>query len=151
MIEKVIQDFVKEHFSFLEEDFEFALIKEEYDEQYFEMIYQSEHVRIKIQRYRQELYLQITSTTEPEGWVDFFNIVEYLNHNKAIRVDYNFYPEINDLQIRYEKQIKWLAQVFREYYLSVKPFCDSRNYRENQARLREFLINRYPNFFKRKQ
>ena len=151
-MEKHILEYLLQKLNFLIEDYNFQLIKKEFDKekfQFLEVLYKSSQMLIKIEKYRHEFYLRLASLTDPDDWADLFMIIEYINKDANKKVSSRYFRKEKDLEICYKKQLDWISQKLHEYIKSIIDIYDEKRYRNELTEINKFAQKRANDYFEK--
>ncbi|MCY2929408.1 MAG: hypothetical protein NTV86_07915 [Planctomycetota bacterium] len=111
--------------------------------------YRSNVFVLKLEKYRREFYATVykTGTVGPE--VNLFNLLAYLSQSAQNVPVAQFYHEEEDLEECYRKQLDHIACVLCDNLAAVTRFCGAGDYASRVADVGVFMVNKYPELFKR--
>lgn len=141
-----VASFVDKTFSFLIEE-GFLKKGQKYDSDYFEVIYQSEDIVMRIETYRREIYMYFSKNTEPTKEVNMFNLIEFFEIGSGTYLKSNYYREITNETECYRLQVEWLAKCVKTYLHQIQRFFMKEDYLLNLDSLTRYLKEKYPNLF----
>lgn len=148
-MEKTISKYLNDSFAQLVEKRGLRKSKEFSDKQSFSADYVVSNFTIKIEKYWRQFYVTLFKTGNNEGGVNLFNLLSYL-HQTSSDVPVSNYFEGDDLDDSYKKQLSYLASVVDSNFTAIEDFFKEGNYELKMAEVRNFMINKYPELFKRK-
>lgn len=140
---------VDRYFRFLSDEFGFVKSHERCDQNEYEARFCAHDLAIRLEKYRRELYAYLSKPSEPHEEVNLFVLVDYLNNDTKDAVDSNYFRDEERLDECYRLQIEWLADVIGRHLPEIREFFSDKLYRENCSALKDYVIERHPDFYAR--
>jgi hypothetical protein len=147
------QKFVKylhDFFKIIIELYGFKIKEEINDGRYYMIEYSSKNFVIKIEKYFREFYLTLYKNDFLKQEINIFNLLDYLNRDfLPFEYFYEEFSDKNELEKYYIKQFNYLSKVVVDNFTTISNFFRSKDYELKIADLEKFMINKYPELFKR--
>jgi hypothetical protein len=143
------QKYLYDSFLKLVEKYGFIKLTELNEEGAYSIEYRSDAFVIKLEKYFREFYVTLYKTGYPDNGVNLFNLLNYLNKASSDVAKSRFFEEEKDLDERYKKQFNYIADTIDENFAEINDFFKSENHESEMAEIDKFMINKYPNLFKR--
>lgn len=147
-----MQNFIKYVYVYFSKPLEkYKFIKEnEFTEgDSYSVEYKSDSFVIKIIKYRREFYLTLYKSENPKNEINLFNLLQYLNKTTEIPKS-NYFTDENEIDESYRKQLNYLSTCLYENFEEINVFFSNKSYESKVVDLENFMINKYPNLFKKK-
>lgn len=148
-MEQVFIKYINTFFKKLIDIFGFTVKDEFNDSQSYFIEYSSETFVIKIEKYFREFYATLYRLDNPQKEINLFNLLDYLNRgneSKSTRV--SFLKE-KDIEECYRKQLNEISTLIYDNHQAINDFFKSENFESRATELRNYVINKYPELFKR--
>lgn len=100
---------------------------------------------IKFEKYRRGVYVTLHKIGYPNLEINLFNLLNYL----GISSEANYFIEEKNPDECYKNQINYITSIFEQNYPTIYNFFKAENYAESYRKLNEYLIQRYPELFKK--
>ena len=138
---------VRECFSFLENDLNFEVTKEQNPESNYLIEFTSQSITIKIEKYRRELYCYVYRTGDIKTEVHLFNLLRYLLQEKLAPNSLHYFSEIGDMTESLRLQAELISSRIKENYKAISSFFYDPSYKSNLSKLNSFLVKENPKLF----
>ena len=142
-------EYLYSSFTKLVERYGFSKLNELNDEQSYSIEYGSNTFVIKLEKYRREFYVALYKTGYPNNGVSLFNLLSYLNQTSLYVPMFKSFQEEKDLDECYKKQLNYISNTIYDNFAAINDFFKSGNYESKMADIDKFMLNKYPELFKK--
>jgi hypothetical protein len=136
-------------FAELVEKYGFSKVNEVNEGQSYWIEYGSTNFVFKLEKYRKEFYATLYKTGNPVKEVDLFNLLAYLNEAAADIPESEYFRKEKDIEECYKKQLSHISATLYEHYEAINNFFSSKNIDLQFSEIREFMLKKYPELFKK--
>lgn len=125
-------------------------VKDEFnDGQSYYIEYSSKTFVIKIEKYFLEFYATLYKLDDPKKEINLFNLLDYLNRDSGSKPTSESFHKEKDIEECYKKQLNQISTLIYDNYTAINGFFNSEDYESKTTDLRNYIINKYPELFKR--
>jgi hypothetical protein len=143
-------DFLHDSFAELVNRCGFVRVNEFRDDQVFFTEFQSDIFGIRLEKYRREIYPTVFKVGHRKDYINLYNLLRFLQIPFAeFTYQRGKFKETHELELYYPKQIEHISETILENLNPLIGFFKEEDYKEKVDRIREFMIDRYPEVFKR--
>ena len=136
-------------FSKLVEKYGFHKSTELIDEQSYSVEYRSNNFVIKLEKYRREFYVTLYKTGYSNKGVNLFNLLKFLKKASSDVPMSKYFKEEKDMEECYKKQLNYISNTIYDNFIAINDFFKSGNYESKLMDIEKFMLNKYPELFKR--
>lgn len=109
--------------------------------------YKATSFYIKLEKYRREIYTTLFRHDDPEGEINLFNLLQFLNQNEAKKIESNFFEDETDLEECFKKQLSHISTTISTHFHSIETFFNSEDFTTKKIELNNFMKQQYPELF----
>jgi hypothetical protein len=151
-MEKETLDYINECFAELVRKFGFRKVDEFNDGQQFWIEFRSDVFGIRLEKYRQELYPTLYKIGFPEDEINLFNLLRFLNvHSSGFEYSRRDIIGKEELNAYYREQVEEISTAIYKSFAAISVFFARDDFKLEVAKLREFMIDKYPELFGKAQ
>lgn len=143
------QKYIYSYFAKLVEKYGFKKENEQTDEQSYSIEYCSNIFVIKLEKYRREFYATLYKTGNKNNEINLFNLLSYLNQASLNVSEAEYFRNEKDIEESYRKQLNHISTTIYKNFDGINNFFSSGDYESKVAEIRKFMLNKYPELFKK--
>ena len=136
-------EYIDNSFKWLFEMHNFKSVEKINEGQSFLIELGSKEFVIALESYRREIYCTLSKKNDPELKINLFNLLDYFTKDNSNIARTNYFNQ------SYKKQIEYLSDVIYDNFTDISNFFNQDKLENRFAEIREFIINKYPDLFKR--
>jgi hypothetical protein len=148
-MERKTLEYLYNSFTKLVEEYGFSKVTELNDEQNYSVEYCSTTFGIKLEKYRREFYATLYKSGNPDKEINLFNLLRYLNQDSSNVPEAEYFHRETNLEDCYRKQFDHISTTVYENFAAMNDFFRSENYESKVTDITKFMLNKYPELFKR--
>jgi hypothetical protein len=141
--------YVYDCFAELVKKYGFSKENELNDGQSYSIEYRSNTFVIKLEKYRREFYATLYKTGNPDSEVNLFNLLHYLNQDSSNVPKSDYFVGEDDIEECYRKQLNHISATVYDNFTVINEFFSNRNFDSKFADIKKFILNKYPELFKK--
>jgi hypothetical protein len=103
---------------------------------------------VRIDKYWREFYAILFKPERPDGGVELFNLLGYLNQWSPDVPTSNYFSDEKDVGESYKKQFDYIAKTIYDNFAVIDGFFKSKDYESKLEEISEYMVKKYPNLFK---
>jgi hypothetical protein len=150
-MQKETLTFLYETFAWLVENYGFTKADEINEDRTYSIEYRSDVFIIQLETYRRDIYPTLYRTGDSDNAVSLFNLLSYLNQSSKDVPVFKGFEEEKDLNESYKKQLHYISAIIYDNFSTINRFFIEGDYKKKIEDIRVFMINKYPNLFKKEQ
>ena len=138
-----VLEYIDTSFKWLFEMHNFKRVEKINEGQSFLIELRSKEFVVVLESYRREIYCTLSKKNGPDSKINLFNLLDYFEKDNSNTARTNYFNQ------SYKKQIEYLSDVIYDNFADISNFFNQDKLEIRFAEIREFIINKYPNLFKR--
>lgn len=143
------QKYIYESFAKLVEQYGFRKENELNDDQSYSIEYCSNTFVLKLEKYRRDFYATVYKTGYQDKEINLFNLLIYLNQNTKNIPQFDYFQEGINIEEYYREQFSYISTTLYKNFEEINDFFSSGDYESKFNDINKFMIDRYPNLFKK--
>jgi hypothetical protein len=143
------QTYLHDSFAKLVEKYGFTKSTELNEKEAYSIEYRSDTFVINLVQYWREFYVSVYKIGYPNKAVNLFNLLKFLNQASSSVPESNYFREEKDLADCYKKQFNYISDIIDESFIELNDFFKTGDYDSKMAEIEKYMINKYPDLFKR--
>jgi hypothetical protein len=104
---------------------------------------------VKIEKYRKEFYVTLYKIGYSDEEINLFNLIQYLNKDASKDYKPKYFSKESNADECYRKQLQYISNQIYENYSEIRKFFSSENYEFKFNDVKRFMIEKYPDLFKK--
>ncbi len=145
----IFANYIEQYFNPLIEKYNFSRRNELNDGQTYSVEYASTTFVIQLEKYRREFYVTLYKANQSNDKINLFNLLDYLSKPSLIAPAAEYFRDESNIEECYRKQLNHIATVIYDNLTELNNFFSSEDYDSKVAGLESFVLNKYPELFKR--
>ncbi len=130
-------------FKWLFEKHNFKRVDKINEDQFFLIELRSNEFVVVFESYRREIYCTLSKKNASDSKINLFNLLDYLQKDNGNAAQIYYFNQ------SYKKQIEYLSDVIFNNFTDISNFFNQDNLEIRFSEIREFIINKNPDLFKR--
>lgn len=149
-MDKKMREYLYACFTKLIDEYGFSRVGEINDRQAYEIEFRSSVFVIRLEKYHREFYPILYKTDDPDNEIDLFNLLSFLNKDfTEFKYERREFHSNDALEEYYEKQCNRISTTLYKHFAVICQFFNSRDYQSKVAEMTKFMLDKYPELFKR--
>ncbi|HET9058204.1 MAG TPA: hypothetical protein VFN30_15270 [Chitinophagaceae bacterium] len=142
--------YIYEYFEKLIERFGLKKQNEQGDGQSYSVEYSSDIFVVRLEKYRREFYATLYKIGHSDDEINLFNLLQYLNKDATPKApEAKYFPEESNIDECYRKQLRYITDVVCENFTELNDFFREGNYESKVKDIKRFMMEKYPELYKR--
>jgi len=148
-MEQIFIKYINTFFNSLIDVFGFT-VKDEFDDgQSYLIEYSSKTFVIKIEKYFREFYAALYRLDDSQEEINLLNLLDYLNQDNEIKLVSESFHQEKNIEECYKKQLNQISTLIYDNFPAINDFFKSDDYKSKVISLKNYIINKHPELFKR--
>ncbi len=146
-MEQIFTKHINELFKKLIDTYGFKRKTDLNENESYMILFASEKIAIRIEKYFRELYTSLYKVDEPDFEVNLFNLLDYLIQDDEKVPQGEYFHREKDLEECYKKQLAYVSSVIDENYDLISDFFNADKYELRTAEFKKYWRNKHPEFY----
>ncbi|WP_183577507.1 hypothetical protein HDF18_11125 [Mucilaginibacter sp. X5P1] len=146
-MEQIFTKHINELFKKLIDTYGFKRKTDLNENESYMILFASEKIAIRIEKYFRELYTSLYKVDEPDFEVNLFNLLDYLIQDDEKVPQGEYFHREKDLEECYKKQLTYVSSVIDENYDLISDFFNADKYELRTAEFEKYWRNKHPEFY----
>ena len=145
--QRSLLDLIKNQLSNYIDNYEFVIVHEFVNDDNFGITYLNKEMQIRLVSYHRDLYVYSSPTFDLEEEASIFNIMNFMNLKKSIKISPDYYYDLESINEAFCKQVEFISCVLKENMDILVKFHAKKGFKKRIKELGEYVMTNNPEIF----